>query len=80
MSQLTVQLSDPVLSAAKKLAERENVSVEDYVAHMIAEAVKLDAAWEQRVARGRQVSRERFQQILSTSSNVPPVPGDEIIP
>jgi hypothetical protein len=78
MSQLTVQLSDPVLSAAKKLAARENVSVEDYVAHMVTEAVKSDAAWDQRVARGQHVTRERFQQILSSSPDVPPITGDEI--
>jgi hypothetical protein len=78
MSQLTVQLPDPVLSAAKKLAARENVSVEDYVAHMVTEAVRLDAAWDQRVTLGQQVIRQRFQRILSSAADVPPIPGDEI--
>lgn len=78
MSQLTVQLPDPVLSAAKKLAERENISVEDFVTRMITEAVKLDSEWEHRVARGKQITRQRFDQILSKSLDAPPIAGDEI--
>ncbi|HEY1685116.1 MAG TPA: hypothetical protein VGG19_10160 [Tepidisphaeraceae bacterium] len=78
MTQLVVQLPDPILSAAKKLAERKQVSVEDFVAQMVSDAVKLDGAWEERITRGKQVSRDRFDQILSSAPDVPPIPGDDL--
>jgi hypothetical protein len=37
-----------------------------------------DAAWEQRVARGQQISREQFLENISASPDVPPIAGDEI--
>jgi len=67
-----------VLDAARKLAAREHVTVEEFVSRMLAETVRLDDAWEMRVRQGRQVSRERFLEILRKAPDVPPMPGDEI--
>jgi hypothetical protein len=45
---------------------------------MIVQVVEADQAWEERVRRGRQVSRERVLAILDKVPDVPPMPGDEI--
>jgi hypothetical protein len=78
MSQLTLQLPDPVMDAVKKLADRERITLEEFIACMVSETVRLDEFWEQRVARGKKVSRERFLEILNNAPDVPPIPGDEI--
>lgn len=77
MSQLTVQVPDPILEAARKLAARERISLEELVSRMLCEAVQQDEQWEQRVTRGKQVSRERFFEILAKSPEAPPIAGDE---
>jgi hypothetical protein len=78
MSHLTLQLPDSVLERARRLAEREQVSLDQFVSRMIVQVVEADQAWEERVRRGRQVSRERVLAILDKVPDVPPMPGDEI--
>jgi hypothetical protein len=78
MTQLTVQLPDPVLDAVRKLADREKVTVEEFVSQIVADMVRLDAEWGRRAERGRQVSRQRFLEILHKAPDTPPAPGDEI--
>ena len=78
MSQITLQLPQPVLDSARKLAERQQLTVEEFLARMVAETVRSDDAWQERVRRGRQVTRERFLEILRKAPDVPPMPGDEI--
>ena len=77
MSTLTVQVPDPILAGARKLAEREHISVEEFVARMLAATVNEDGEWESRRNRGGQVSRKRFLEILSSTPDVPPIVGDE---
>jgi hypothetical protein len=78
MTQLTVQIPDPVLQAVQKLALREKISVEEFIARMLAQAVSLNAEWERRADRGRQISRERFLEILNKAPDVEPEPWDRI--
>ncbi|HYO07562.1 MAG TPA: hypothetical protein VER17_01195 [Tepidisphaeraceae bacterium] len=78
MSQLMLQVPDAVLEAARRLAARQQMSVEQFVLRMVEETVRMDDAWEQRVSRGRGVSRERFLAALAKAPDVPPIPGDEL--
>jgi hypothetical protein len=78
MNRLTLDLPEPVLEALRRLAQREHLSAEQFLSRMVAEAVRLDEAWDERVRRGRQVTRERFLEILATAPDVPPIPGDEL--
>ena len=67
------------MDAARKLAERKNLTVEEVVARMVDQAVRRDVEWEQRVQRGRQVSVERFREILAKAPDVEPdLPSDRI--
>lgn len=78
MSQITLQLTDSVLSGARKLADQQKMTVEDFLAKMVAQTVRHDNEWDARVQRGSQVTRERFLEILRKAPDVPPLPGDEI--
>jgi len=78
MTQLTVQVPDPVMEAARKIAQREKISVEELVNRMLAQAAKFDAEWEKRVQRGRNVSRDRFLEILNKAPDAEPEPWDRI--
>ena len=78
MSSLTLQMPDRLLADAQALAEREHVSVEQYILRLVAEKISDDATWQRFVDRGRNVSRERFLEILRKAPDVPPIPGDEL--
>jgi hypothetical protein len=78
MTQLTLQVPDPVFEAARKIAQREKISVEELVNRMLAQAASFDAEWEKRVNRGRQISRERFLEILKKAPDVGPPEWDRI--
>jgi hypothetical protein len=78
MSTLTLQFPEKLLADAQALAEREHISLEEYVLRILAEQVSGDATWQRLTDQGRQVSRERFLEILRKAPNVPPIPGDEL--
>ena len=78
MSSLTMQLPDSILAGAKRIAERQNLTLDEYVTRMLEEVVRMDEMWNARVERGRQVSRERYQSIIRNGPDVPPIPGDEL--
>jgi hypothetical protein len=78
MSQLTVQLPDQLIADARKLAEREHLSVEDFVACLVAQTVQANAAWAKFLEGRPQVSHERFLEILSMAPDVEPDPSDRI--
>ena len=78
MSQLTLQLPDPVIESAKRLADQKKLSLEEFVSMVVAEAVRLDEEWERRVRRGKKVTRERFLEILRKAPDVEPEPWDRI--
>jgi len=78
MSQLTVQLPDPLLADARVLAEEAHLTLEEFVAKLVVESVRVNAVWARYMNRGRSVSRERFLEILSKVPDVEPDPDDRI--
>lgn len=78
MSTVSFNLPDSVYKKIKELADREGISVDQFVATAAAEKLAAFtgvAYLEQRAARG---SREKLQRILDRVPHVPPDPGDEI--
>ena len=71
-------IPDSLLRQVRQLAERENVTLEQFISSAIAEKA---AAWltveylEQRAARG---SREQFRQVLSKVPDVEPDEQDRL--
>lgn len=78
MSQLTIQVPDPVLAGARKLAEREHLSVEEYLTRLLADLIELDESWVRRVEGGKRVTRERFLEILGKCPDVEPEATDRV--
>jgi predicted transcriptional regulator len=77
MSTVSVHLPDAVHEKIKHLAEREGISVDQFLA---AAAERLASGTgveylERRAARG---SLAKLQEILDCVPDVPPDPGDEI--
>ena len=78
MSQFTLNLPDPVLAGTKRLAEKNALTVDEYVSRLLADAVQAEAFWEDRLRRGKQVTRERFLEILRSAPDEEPEPWDRI--
>lgn len=77
MSTFALRLPDSLYAHAKKLAERDQASLNQFITVAVAEKVSaLDTAafFSERAAHG---STERLKNILSRVPNVPPVAGDE---
>jgi hypothetical protein len=80
MSNLTLTIPDDVLANARRMAEQEHLSLEDFASRALAELVSSRAVMQAYVERGKTVTRERFLEILRKAPDVPPMPGDEIEP
>ena len=78
MSRLTLELPESLIDDAKKAAEQEHLPLDEFVARLLTENLRLRQAWEQQIRRGSRVSRERFLEILRKAPDVPPMPGDQI--
>jgi hypothetical protein len=78
MSNLTLQFPEQLLEDAQILAQREHLSLEEYVLRILSEQIAGEANWRRLVERGRNVTKERFLEILRKAPDVPPQPGDEI--
>lgn len=78
MSQLTLQIPDALIDALKRVAAKESLTVEDFVARMLVERLRVDEMWERRVAAGRGVTRERFLEILAKAGDAPPEATDRV--
>ena len=78
MRTISFRLPDSIHEAIKKVAEREGISVDQFLATAAAEKLAAFTSveyLEQRAARG---SRDQLQRILDRVPHVPPDPGDEL--
>lgn len=78
MSTVSFNLPDSVYKKIQELADREGISVDQFLATAAAEKLAAFTGveyLEQRAARG---SREQLQRILDRVPHGPPDPGDEL--
>lgn len=78
MSVLSLRLPDSLHEKARELAEREDISLNQFIALAVAEkmsALLMSEYLEERASRG---SRERFRRILARVPDVEPASGDEV--
>lgn len=78
MSTFALRLPESLHEHAKKLAEQDQTSLNQFIAVAVAEKVSaMDTAtfFEQRAARG---DRVMLKQILTKVPDAPPTAGDEI--
>jgi hypothetical protein len=79
MSTIQVQLPDSVLDEAKKLAEHDQIPLDDdFVALAITERVSARRGLAYIEERAKKASKEKFLAALAKSPDVEPGPGDRI--
>lgn len=78
MSVLSLRLPDSIHEKARELAEREAVSLNQFIALAVAEkmsALLTHDYLNERAARGNQ---QKFDAVLARVPDAPPDPGDEL--
>ena len=79
MSTIQLDLPESVLDEARKLASKDSIPLDYYVALVLTRHVASMQGLEYLKQRAeRAPSREAFLAILKKTPDVPPVPGDEI--
>ena len=75
MSTISLTLPEPVYARVREAAQRDGVSVEEFLESALAEKLVADTYLRTRAARS---SKEAFEWALAQVPDVPPVPGDEL--
>lgn len=78
MSTIQLDLPESVLDEARRLASKDNIPLDYYVALVVTRHIAESQGIEYLRQRGKGASRERFLEILRKAPDVPPLPGDEI--
>ena len=78
MSTLSLRLPASLHHKIRELSERDEVSINQFIATAVAEKAAALLTVEYLEARGRRGSRTQFDRILARVPNVPPMPGDEM--
>jgi hypothetical protein len=78
MSSLSLRLPDSLHRKIRELAEREDISINQFIATAVAEKAAALLTVEYLQERGRRGDPKLVDRILSKVPDVPPVPGDEL--
>lgn len=78
MSTLSLRLPASLHHKVRELSERDEVSINQFIATAVAEKASALLTVEYLEARGQRGSRARFDRILARVPNVPPMAGDEL--
>ena len=78
MSTLSLRLPESLHNQLRRLAKREGVSINQFVASAAAEKVAALMTEQYLEERARRGSRERFREVLARIPDVPPLPEDAL--
>jgi hypothetical protein len=78
MSMINIKLPDWLADRAKRLADEDKVSLDQFVVAALAEKVSTLKAAEYLEERGRRGDRQRFLAALKHAPDVEPDPSDRI--
>ncbi|NOU23769.1 MAG: toxin-antitoxin system HicB family antitoxin [Methyloglobulus sp.] len=78
MSALSLRLPDSVHRHIKELAQKEGVSINQFIASAVAEKVSAIATEDYLLLRAGRADKTEFTSILNQVPNRPPIPGDEL--
>lgn len=79
MSQVSLRLPDSLHAAVKALAEKDNISANQFIAMAVAEKVAaLGTAQILRERAARAPSRERYLELLGKAPDVEPEEADRL--
>ena len=78
MSALHLRLPNSLHARARELAEREGISLNQFVSTAVAEKLAALLTEEDLGARAKRGSRSAYLKVLGKVADVPPVAGDEL--
>ena len=78
MSTLSLRLPASLHHKIRELSERDDVSINQFIATAVAEKTAALLTVEYLDARGRRGSVKQFDRILARVPNVPPIAGDQL--
>lgn len=78
MSTLSLRLPDSLHEKIKELAERDDVSINQFIAMAVAEKAAALLTVDYLEARGRRADRRLFDRLLARVPDRPPMAGDEL--
>lgn len=78
MSTLSLRLPESLHNQLRRLAKREGISINQFVASAAAEKVAALVTEQYLEERARRGSRERFREVLARIPDVPPLPEDAL--
>ena len=78
MSTLSLRLPASLHHKIRELSERDEVSINQFIATAVAEKAAALLTVEYLEARGRRGRPTQFDRILARVPDVPPIPGDEL--
>jgi hypothetical protein len=80
MSTLSLRLPESLHDKVRELAEREDTSINQFIALAVAEKMSALVAEEYLTQRAQRGSREKLRRVLAKVRDVEPLPGDELPP
>jgi hypothetical protein len=80
MSTLSLRLPESLHAAARRLAEQENISLNQLITVALAEKLSALATEDYLASRAARASRERFDQVLAKVPAAPPDDRDRLEP
>ncbi|HEX3034656.1 MAG TPA: DUF6290 family protein [Thermodesulfobacteriota bacterium] len=78
MGTISVRLPDSLHKKVKELAERDNVSINQFINSALAEKVSAFLTKEYLEERAKRGSREKFRKALSKVADVEPAEDDKL--
>lgn len=78
MSSISLRLPDSLHNRVRKLAERDHVSINQFVATAVAEKISALETEEYLAARAKRASRKKFEKALGEVPDVEPEERDRL--
>ena len=78
MSALSLRLPDSVHRHIKEFAQKEGVSINQFIASAVAEKVSAIATEDYLKSRAERADKNTFESILANVPERPPLAGDEL--
>jgi uncharacterized protein (DUF1778 family) len=78
MSALSLRLPDSIHRHIKEIAQKEGVSINQFIASAVAEKVSAIATEEYLQVRAQRADKAAFESILANVAKRQPLPGDEL--
>ena len=77
MSTLSLRLPDSLHAKVRELAERDDISINQFIATAVAEKMSALLTLDYLIERGEHGNRAAFERVLRKVPTRPPVPGDQ---